>query len=371
MFYLLRKMNEEDKIYLIALSNIKGLSNRILNRLIKEYKTPKNLYENFPLEDIKSKKKDIELQLKSKEKKAYAKNIIKIANEHNISIIGVNDEIYPSLLKECEDHPTYLFLKGNFNPNERTLIAVVGTRNVTSYGADFCKELAIVLKNHNIGIVSGLAYGVDFEIHKRTLDLNIPNIGILGSGVQNIYPYKHQKISERIMKNGLLISEFTPYASPISYNFPMRNRIIAGMTMATVIVESPEKGGAMITAKLANDYNRDVYAVPGNFTRENSKGCNLLIKTHQANLLNEPSEIIKLLDLKKIRQEKLTTFKNEVLFNSVQEKNIYNLILNEKEVSFDKIYELTNIPFSKLNDLLFKMELNNTIKQFPGKIYAL
>ena len=367
-------MTEENKIYLIALSNIKGLSNRTLNELIKEYKNPKNLFNDFPIEKISEvKKKKIECQLKSIENISYANNIIRIANENKISIVGKDDNMYPSLLKECEDHPVYLFVKGNLNLNKKTLISVVGTRNVSSYGIDFCKELAYSLKDYDIGIVSGLAYGVDFEIHKRTLDLNISNIGVLGSGIKNIYPYAHQKISNRILENGLLISENTPYAPPVSYNFPKRNRIIAGMTMATIIIESPLKGGSMITAKLANDYNRDVYAVPGNYLNEKSKGCNDLIKNHQAYLLDDPSEIIETLELKKINTniEKYSSNEHKTSFDSKEEDIIYNLILNEKEVSFDKILQLTNLPFSALNELLLKMELNSLIKQFPGKIYTL
>ncbi len=367
-------MNIEDKKYLLALSNIKGLSNRSLNTLLKTHLSPKKLYFNFPLEKIKSlkKRKGIEIQLKSDNPLLYAENIIRTSNENNISIINSKDKTYPILLKECDDHPTFLFTKGNYNPNQNVLIAVVGTRNLTSYGKEFCEKLALCLRGLKIGIVSGLAYGIDFQIHKNSLDSNIPNVGVLGSGIKNIYPCEHLRLSERIMENGLLISESAPYASPISYNFPKRNRIIAGMTKATIIVESPARGGAIITAKLANDYNRDVYAVPGSILQSSSKGCNQLIKNHQAHLIDDPSELIELLDLKQNNEDiHEHIVQKPLLFNNKIEETIYKLILKEKKISIDKIEQITQIDFPELNGLLFNLEINSYIKQYPGKIFTI
>ncbi len=367
-------MTEKDQIYLLALSNIKGLSNRVLISLLQEYKTPYNLYLNFPLVRIKSAKKKaiIKYQLKADEIIKRAKEIINQSNKNNISIISSENDKYPILLKECEDRPPFLFVKGNYNPNANKLIAVVGTRSSTSYGETFCEELSHKLRNFNVGVVSGLAYGIDFHIHKKSLDSNIPNIGVLGSGINNIYPYEHQKLSERIMENGLLISENPPNTPPIAYNFPKRNRIIAGMAQATIIIESPLKGGAIITAKLANDYNRDVYAVPGSVLQHNSKGCNQLIKNHQACLIDDPSELIEQLELK----DKNEKFEDSVInnlreFNNETEKLIYELIQKEKEISMDKLQQLTQINFPELSEVLFSLELNDSIKQYPGKIYTL
>lgn len=367
-------MTEKDKIYLYALSKIKGLSNRNLNRLLDRNLSPEKLFRNFPLNEITSNKKknEIENQLKSNKKIEDAKDIINLSNEEDISILGQNDGNYPTLLKECIDAPALLFTKGNFNLNEKPLLSVVGTRSITNYGKSFCKELTTKLRDYNIGIVSGLAYGIDFEIHKNSLDSNLVNIGVLGSGIKNIYPTEHTKISQRIIENGLLISENEPHTPPISYNFPKRNRIIAGMSNTTIIVESPSKGGAMITAKLANDYNRDVYAVPGNIKQHFSKGCNELIKNNQAILLNDPEELIELLGLiknkekpKAVKIEKITDFKSD------DEKRLYQLISKEKEISIDKIQQLTQLNFLELNTLLFNLELNDHIKQYPGKIFTL
>lgn len=367
-------MTEKDKIYLYALSKIKGLGIRNLNKLLHRYLSPEKLYHNFPLHEITSNKKknEIENQLKSNKKVDQAKMIINLCNEKNISILGQNDGNYPTLLKECIDAPALIYTKGNFSLNEKKLISVVGTRNITNYGKNFCKDLAIKLRDYSIGIVSGLAYGIDFEIHKNSLNSNLVNVGVLGSGIKNIYPTEHSKISQLIMENGLLISENEPYTPPISYNFPKRNRIIAGISNTTIIVESPTKGGAMITAKLANDYNRDVYAVPGNITQHFSKGCNELIKNYQAILLNDPEELIELLGLKKDKEkpsaakiEKTNNFKSE------NERKLFQLIMREKEISIDKIQQHTQLNFLELNTLLFNLELNDHIKQYPGKIYTL
>ncbi|MDG2343245.1 MAG: DNA-processing protein DprA [Flavobacteriales bacterium] len=291
------------------------------------------------------------------------------SNKNNISIICSKDEKYPTLLKECEDRPPFLFIKGNYNPNQNILISVVGTRSSTSYGETFCQELSRELSSFNVGIVSGLAYGIDFHIHKKSLDLNIPNVGVLGSGINNVYPFEHQKLSEKIMENGLLLSENSPNTPPIAYNFPKRNRIIAGMAQATIIIESPLKGGAIITAKLANDYHRDVYAVPGSILQRNSKGCNQLIKSHQACLIDNPSELIKQLGLKEKNEDFIANTLRE--FNNETEKLIYKLIQKEKEISMDKLQQLTQINFPELNEVLFSLELNDSIKQYPGKIYTL
>ena len=214
-----------------------------------------------------------------------------------------------------------------------------------------------------------MAYGIDIYAHRTANELNLVNHAVLGSGINKIYPKKHLEDSQKIKKNGLLISEFMPNEGPRAYHFPRRNRIIAGMSKCTIVVESKKTGGAMITARLANDYNRDVFAVPGNNQQEYSSGSNLLIQRHQATILNHPEQIVEYLDLKKI--ENKTTLKHNNIKLSKDEKLVLNIISKNNEMSINEIQIQSSLKTSFLNFVLTNLEIKQFIEPKIGNFYKI
>jgi len=308
-------------------------------------------------------------QLNSKNIYNEAQTILNICTDNNIEIIFYNEENYPKNLIQCQDAPILIYCKGKKHSNNIPLLSIVGTRDCSDYGLGQCKDFISYLANYNIGLVSGLAYGIDIHTHRIANQLDIPNYAVLGSGILNIYPKNHFTESELTAENGMIISEFTPFSSPKSYHFPQRNRIIAGMSMCTMVVESPIKGGAIITASLANDYNRDVFAIPGNNNQSTSKGTNTLIEKNQAAILNNPEQIIDLLGLSTSNKNPAGT-QSDIQLSS-QETIIYELISKGKDISFNKIQMESNFPTSYLNVILTNLELKDLIIPKFGNFYNL
>ena len=358
-------------IYQVALSLIKHLPVRLLLEIKKKCKSHEMMYDTLKnivnSSNTKTAEK-IRAQISSDKILIDAKNILNDCNKFGIQIVDEESNLYPKLLKECPDRPIIIYLKGSLNPNELDLISIIGTRNCSNYGIKNCEKLVEEFARYNVGLVSGLAYGIDVKVHKYANQLNIPNYAVLGSGINNIYPRSHTGYADEITKNGMLISEFPPFTKPFKYNFPKRNRIIAGMTKCTIVVESPIKGGAIITAKLANDYNRDVFAMPGDIDKVNSQGCNELISNNQAHLATSSEKIINTISLNK--KNKIATIEKKIGPNlSIEEKEIYDYINYKKGATFNMIQSQLNIPIPKLNAILTKMEIDEVISQLPGKIY--
>lgn len=287
--------------------------------------------------------------------------------QNNISATYFLDKSYPQRLINCIDSPIVLFSSGSFDWNQSKIVSIVGTRNATSYGRSVCESLIQEMSDYSILIVSGLAYGIDVLAHKYSMDNNLQTIGVLAHGLDRIYPASHKKIALEMLQNGGLITEFLSGTKIGRENFVRRNRIVAGISDATVVVESLKKGGAMITAKLANDYNRDVFAIPGKWNDEFSNGCNHLIKTNQAHLCSSAQDIAYLLDWNK---EKKTKKANIKLLNSL-EKEVVALFENNEELYIDQIKESVNLSFGQLAVALTDLELKNVIQSSPGKIFSL
>ena len=359
-------------IYTILFSLIKGVSINIKKKLIDESINAESAFLKLR-DDLKKintvSSNKILNQINSISLLNDAEKIIKNCNDNNIKLVSYKDIGYPKNLFHCIDAPIVLYCKGKMEPNKYNLISIVGTRNCSDYGLDQCKELINFLKPYNIAIVSGLAYGIDVFAHNRANSLGIANYAVLGSGINNIYPKTHLKESEIISNNGMLISEFLPNTGPRSYNFPKRNRIIAGMSKCTIVVESPKKGGAMITARLANDYNREVFAITGNNNQTKSFGANWLIENHQATILNSPEQIIKLLGLTKKENNSKQSINNSKL--KEDEKVVYNIIAIEIKISFNEIQLKSNFSTPKLTVILTNLEINQYVEAIIGNFYKL
>jgi DNA processing protein len=207
-----------------------------------------------------------------------AQQELDFVEKHEIEVLFFSDEKYPKRLKNCIDSPLLLYFKGTADLNHQRIISIVGTRNATAYGKNLCKQLCEVLSPYNVLIVSGLAYGIDVTTHKECIASNIPTVGVLGHGLDRLYPKIHKSISQKMVFNGGLLTEFPILTNPDRQNFPQRNRIIAGIADATIVVEASIKGGALITAEIANSYNKDVYAFPGRTNDVFSEGCIFSLK---------------------------------------------------------------------------------------------
>lgn len=279
------------------------------------------------------------------------------------------DADYPEKLKHCIDGPVVLFSSGNINLEGRKIISIVGTRQITSYGTDFCRKLIEDLAPLNPVIVSGFAYGVDITAHQAALDNNLQTIGILAHGLNQIYPKVHKKYMSKMEENGGFMTEFWSTSNPDRENFLKRNRIIAGMAEATVVIESADKGGSLATANLANDYNRDVFAVPGRITDKYSQGCNNLIKSQRANLLTDAADMIYMLNWE--LEEKKHKPVQKQLFVSLEgdEQRVYDYLQKNGKELMDVIALECELPVFKISSLLLNMELKGVIRPLPGKLF--
>jgi len=291
-------------------------------------------------------------------------------NKNSIRLSYFLDDDYPSNLNHCIDAPILFFNDGNINLNNQKIISIVGTRKITSYGRDFCNQLIEDLSKYNPIIVSGFAYGVDICAHKAAIKNNLQTIAVLAHGLEQMYPKVHKKYCSEINKNGGFITEFWHKEQPLRENFLKRNRIVAGLSKATIIIESAEKGGSLVTADIANSYNRDVFALPGRTSDTYSKGCNNIIKNNQAHLLTSSNDIVKMLnwDLKASKQGNVIQKQLFTMLNDYEQK-IYDYLAKNGKQLLDVIAFKCDIPVYKLSSLLLQMELKGVIKPLPGKLF--
>jgi len=294
---------------------------------------------------------------------------LEILNKENIKVIIFNDSQFPRLLKEIDSCPALLFYKGNFQKQDEFSLAIVGTRKISLYGKQTALKIVRDLVQNNLVIVSGLARGVDTLAHYITLELGGRTIAVLGSGLnkKNIYPFENQNLAQRIIEqNGLLISEYPPETSPQKYFFPYRNRIVAGLTLGTLVIEAPEKSGALITARYALEQGREIFAVPGNIHNFNSIGCNNLIKMG-GKLVNDANDILDALNF--VRTVKPVVKKIIKPLNKEEAELLK--YLSEEPIHIDKLIEFSKFNPTIVNSVLTMMEINGKIKHLGGMYFIL
>lgn len=301
-----------------------------------------------------------------------AKREVEFILKNKITTYFYLDDNYPARLKNCSDAPIILFYRGNANLNERRIISVVGTRNATSYGKELCDELIsnISQRSYPLLVVSGLAYGIDVHAHKACLKYDIPTVGVFAHGLDTIYPALHAPVAAKMLEKGGLITDFISSTKIDRQNFLRRNRIIAGLADATIIVESAEKGGALVTADIANSYNRDVFAFPGRSNDPFSKGCNKLIKLNEAVLIENLADIEKAMNWDvKTPSAKIVQTSLFVELSAEEEKLINLLKGGDRFV--DEITIETQLPMSKVSSTLLGLEFKGMVISLPGKMYRL
>lgn len=300
-----------------------------------------------------------------------AEQELKFIQEQQINTLYFEDQNYPVRLKHCIDGPVLLFQVGNMDFVERPIISIVGTRNVTTNGVAFCENLISKLQVFDPVIVSGFAYGTDITAHKSAIKYGLQTIACLAHGLNQIYPRSHKKYMSEVEQNGGFLTDFWSTDAFDRNNFLKRNRIIAGISEATVVIESADKGGSLVTADIANSYNRDVFAVPGRTTDRQSVGCNNLIKTQQAHLLSDPLDIPYILNWQ-LEPKKQAVIRKQ-LFNdlSTEELSIYEYLKTHNAQVLDVIAIECQIPTYKLAAILLKMELKELIRPLPGKLFEI
>ena len=302
-----------------------------------------------------------------------AEEEISFIEKYKIKPLFITDAGYPKRLLNCYDSPILLYYKGEADLNVSKIIAVIGTRSHTEYGKQITEKLVTDLAGLNVTVVSGLAYGIDAIGHKAALKNNLSTIGVLAHGLDQVYPFDHAGLAKDMIKyNGGLLTEFRSYTTPDKHNFPTRNRIVAGMSDATIVIETGIKGGSMITAELANSYNKDVFAFPGKVTDSKSAGCNYLVKNNKAILLTDAQELIELMGWEEKSRKAGVRSQKELFIELSNEEKIIVEILKEKEAAhIDEINLRSGLSSGTVAAAILNLELQNVVLSQPGKRYSL
>lgn len=363
-------MHDEDALYKLGISYLPGVGGIKARDLISYCGGIKEVFlaKKRKLLSIPGIGEKIAEAITQSDALKLAKEELKKIEGKDVKIISFLDESYPRNLNHYPDAPLILYVKGNIDLNANRKVAIVGTRKVTNYGTIQCEKLVEQLRSYNCTIVSGLAHGVDTIAHRKAVEIGMPTIGVLGNGLKSIYPSTNHELARRMLDNGGVISEFAFDTKPDRENFPQRNRIIAGMADVIVVIESAIKGGSIITAEFANNYNKDVFAIPGKLTDDFSAGCNHLIKTHKAHLLSSAEDIAYIMRWDISEAPKQMTLMIDLL---PDEEAIVNILKKQPESRLDSLHYQTQIPLGQLTSLLLNLEFKGLVRSLPGKKYIL
>jgi DNA processing protein len=370
-------MNDELLKYKIGITLIKGIGSNLAKNLIAYVGSVEGVFKEkqAALAKIPGIGEMLSNEIVSQNVLSRAEEEIEFIIKNKIKTYYYTDREFPFRLKECADSPIMIFSKGNCDLNNGKFVGVVGTRNATEAGKDNCKKLISDLAHilPNTIIVSGLAYGVDICAHKAALDCGLPTIGVIGHGLDRIYPAAHRPTAVKMMPNGALVTEYLSCTNPDRPNFVQRNRIIAGMSDALVVIESASKGGALITAEIANDYNRDVFAFPGRVNDEWSAGCNALIRSNKAALVESADDILKFMSWEKLNVQATTNVQTTLFLDlSDEEHNIVSTLRQFPDgVQQNELAIILEKPISKISSMLLEMEFKGVVKCLPGSVYKI
>ncbi|MAO07998.1 MAG: DNA-protecting protein DprA [Alteromonas sp.] len=363
--------SETELLYVLALQRVPNLGEISAKKLIGLLGSAEAIFKEkksnlLKIEGIGSHKlKHLDLGKYLSE----AENELRFVKDHDIEYRYFLHKNYPQRLKHCFDSPMLYFQKGNIDLQNKRVISIVGTRKATTYGIGFCEKLLEDLAPLQPVIISGYAYGIDITAQKKAINLGLQTIGCLAHGFNKIYPPSHKKYVSAIEAHGGFITEFWSDDAFDRNNFLKRNRIIAGLSEATLVIESAEKGGSLVTADIANSYHRDVFAVPGRSTDLQSVGCNNLIKTQQAHLLQSAADLIYLLDWDLDKKEKKSNQTQLFVSLTEEEEKVYSFLKNKDKELLDGIALQCQMPIYKVAGLLLNLELKGLVRPLPGKLF--
>ena len=366
----MKRMTGNDLFYALVLQHIPNMGDATAKKLIRKFGSPENVLKEkkstlLKLDGIGAAKvKD----LQNKEHFKAAEEELNFIEKNSVQTHYFQEASYPEKLKHCLDAPILLFSKGTIDLKKRKIISVVGTRQITAHGTDFCEKFIEELAILNPVIISGYAYGVDICAHKAAIRNKLQTVACLAHGFQTIYPKAHKKYNNQMMENGGFYTDFWSTDKFDRNNFLKRNRIIAGLSEATVVIESAEKGGALVTADIASSYDREVFAVPGRPTDKFSTGCNNLIRRQNAHVLTSAADLIYMLNWKADEPPK-TVQKQLFVELDPEEQKVYDFLNAEGKTELDALALHCNFPTFKTASLLLNMELKGSIRPLPGKMF--
>ncbi|MGL4331599.1 MAG: DNA-processing protein DprA [Bacteroidales bacterium] len=360
-----------DLLYQIALMQVKGIGITTAKQLETHFGSAKMVFSS-PANELSQAggvSEQLYHSLRDKSVLVRAEQELDFIQKHGITALHHRSENYPSLLRTCADAPFILFYKGKLSALRKPSVAVIGTRKATHYGRELCDKFAAELAAlaPNVNVLSGLAYGIDIAIHKASLDSKLATVGVLAHGLDRIYPEQHRQTAIAMLEQGGLLTEFLSGTRPDKQNFVLRNRIVAGMASATIVVESASSGGALITAGMASRYKRRLFAFPGRVDDSQSEGCLALLKNKQAELITSAADLIERMEWAPALHAPDVQPK---LFPELtkEETQVVNL-LAISPARMDEMAVTMDLPVHKLSALLFEMELKGLIRAYPGGVY--
>jgi DNA processing protein len=362
----------DEKLYQVALSLIPGIGDVLIKQLISYCGTAEAVFSKNrgKLYRIPRIGKVLSENISLNKLFHEAEKEINYAEKNGIQVLFFTDKNYPVRLKQIHNSPSILYFKGNSSINHQKIVSIVGTRNATNYGKEAVEEIIKGLTKHQALIVSGLAYGIDIHAHRSALNNGLPTIGIIAGGINKIYPNLHRETAYKMIEHGGIMSEQRWDTIPEAHHFPKRNRIIAGFSDVTIIVEAAPKGGALITAEYAHSYNRDIFAIPGNLNRKYSEGCNHLIESLKANIYTGIESLEKIMnwDLKPEKPVFINKYeqlnKDELLILETLENNV-------KPMPIDDICWKSQMNINQLASGLLNLEFKGIVRSLPGKMYKI
>ncbi len=367
-------MNYPESIYRIALTRVPQIGTVLARALSDHFETAEAIF--------KASKKQLTVvdgisEMKAAQIRGFS-NFEACDNEwaylqkHQIEVLYLKEEGYPKRLLNCYDPPTLLFYKGTANLNASRIVNIIGTRSNSDYGRQLTEELVETLSKHDILIVSGMAFGIDTLAHKACIKNNCPTVGVLAHGMDTLYPPENARLSKTMMEQGGgLLTEFPIGTKPDRHNFPTRNRVVAGLCDATIVVETDIKGGSMITADLAIGYNRDVFAFPGRVQDQKSQGCNLLIRQNKAGLISNGNDLLEAMNWQPLPEKKPKVQRSLFIELTPSEKIIVDILNQQEQLPIDELNLKTGLNPSVTAGALLSLELQGVVIRMPGKMYRL
>jgi len=366
-------MDQTALYYTLALSQVTGVGSVTGKRLITAFGSAQMVFEHYneSAEVSANLKQYIAEALNSSELWKRSEEEMRFIEKYRIRVLFFMEDDYPRRLADCYDSPVYLFYKGSADLNACKVVGIVGTRSATDYGKSVTRELVSGLREQGPLVVSGLAYGIDSLAHRAALECGLETVGVLGHGLDRIYPFNNRVTAEKMLGQGGLITEFFSCTRPDRENFPQRNRIIAGMCDAIVVVEAADEGGALITADIAHTYQKSVFAIPGRTSDMYSAGCNFLIKLKKAEIIRHAGDLMHEMSWKKEDVKPVKPQLKLFVPLTMDEQKVVELLNTEEELSVDEISRKTSLPVNKTVVALLNLELENVVRCKPGKVFTL
>ena len=361
-------MTDKEIIYRLALQRVSGIGALRSKRLINHLGSAKAVFETKDQPEIERMGSVHWTAIKKYKQFNDCEEELSFIRKNNIQFLAFDQDNYPSKLKRAVDAPAFLFYKGDTSLHNTRVISIIGTRACSEYGKLVCAQIIEGLAAYNPLIVSGLAYGIDIVAHRAALQSNLSTVGVMATGLDSIYPSQHKNTANEMLACGGLLTEFLSKTKPDRENFPSRNRLVAGIADAVVVIETAKKGGSMITAQLADSYNRDVFCVPGKVGDKRSEGCNFLIKSLKANLITSAADIAYNLNWEKEASQSEVQRKLFVEL-SEEERLVYDKLQEGLNVHIDDLFLKTQLPMSRLSTLLLQLEMTGMVCSLPGKQY--